>query len=377
MARIQLRDTTIYLQDGLAGTSAVDIGNSCLTVPAVSTTTEGTASTDEVQVVAQYVRAPSGGTFTLSFDDGVAAECPLTTSALAFAATAATIQTAVDTAMTTYLGSTYTPGDIAVTESAAAGISDGTVTLSFTGTVVDDKNWLPTVVDGALLTGATGSVLLNCGVQTTVLNSDDPDLIPVGARFTVVGEAGLPVHTVTARDNAPSDASTLRVAFTPVLASVVSEADVINFLPQRLEIKIGDGDLNWTEGREMIYDLDRDTLDTVRQGADQPLEIDLAFTFEYVTTQSGQAITPVDAIKRIGEATEWVSSSSDLCEPYCVDVYVIHCVPCGTDEDQDLLFQDFRYESLEYSIRDASIAVSGRCNVTDVVTTRADFVECA
>jgi hypothetical protein len=377
MARIQLRDTTIYLQDGLAGTSQVDIGNSCLTVPAVTATTEGAAAVDEVQVIAQYIRAPSGGTYTLTFDDGVAAECPLTTGAIAFDDDAAAIQTIVDTAMATYLASSYTPGDITVTDSGATGLDDGTVTLTFDGTVVDDKDWLLTIVDGAALTGATGSVGLNVGVQTTVLNSDDTDLIPVGARFTVVGESGLPVHTVTARENTSDDAATLRVAFTPVLASVVSESDVINFLPQRLQIAIGDGDLNWTEGREMIYDLDRDILDTVRQGQDQPLEVDLAFTFEYVTTESGQAITPVDAIKRIGEASEWVSSSSDLCEPYSVDIYVIHCVPCGSDEDQDLLYQDFRYESLEYSIRDASIAVSGRCNVTDVVTTRADLVECA
>jgi hypothetical protein len=68
MARIQLRDTTIYLQDGLSGTSQVDIGNSCLSVPAVSTTTQGATGVDEVQVVAQYVRAPTGGTFTLTFD---------------------------------------------------------------------------------------------------------------------------------------------------------------------------------------------------------------------------------------------------------------------------------------------------------------------
>jgi hypothetical protein len=106
---------------------------------------------DEVQVVAQYVRAPSGGTFTLTFDDGVAAECPLTTAAIAWNAAAAAIQTAVDTAMTTYLGSTYSPGDIAVTESGSAGISDGTITLTFSGTVVDEKNWITTIIDGPAL----------------------------------------------------------------------------------------------------------------------------------------------------------------------------------------------------------------------------------
>lgn len=376
IARIQLRDTTIYLQDGLSGTAQVDVGNSALACPAVSTTTNGATGVDEVQVLAQYIRAPSGGTYTITLDDDADAACPVTTAAIAYDATAATIEAAIDTAMTAAGYTSWTNGDVSVTESGTAGISDGTVTLTFDGTSVDEKNWLPTVIDGASLTGSTISSLSALGLQSIVLNSTNTDLVPVGARFTIATETGTPVHTVTARDNNSDDAATLRVSFTPAIASAVSEGDAITFLPQRLQIAIGEGDLTWSENREMIYDLDRDLLDSVRQGAEQPLELDLAFTFEYVTTESGQTITPVDAIKQIGEATEWVSSSSDQCEPYAVDIYVIHCVPCGTDQDQDLLFQDFRYESLEYSIRDASIAVSGRCNVTDVVTTRSDLDEC-
>jgi len=375
MARIQLRDTTIYLQDGLSGSGQVDIGNSALAVPAVSTTTEGETGVDEVQVIAQYVRAPSGGTFTITLDDGV--EDPVTTAAIAYNAPAATIEGAIDTAMTAAAYPSWTNGDVSVSESGTAGLSDGDVTLTFDGTSVDDKDWLPTIVNGAALTGVTVSSLSTLGLQSVSLNSDNADLVPVGARFTIATESGTPIHTVTARDNNSDSGATLRVAITPAIASAVADTDAITFLPQRLEINIGEGDLSWTEAREFIYDLDRDQLDTVRQGQEQPLEIDLAFIFNYVTTESGQEITPVDALKRIGEASEWVSSSSDLCEPYAVDVYVVHCVPCGTDQDQDFLFQDFRYESLEYSIQDASIAVSGRCNATDVVTTRSNMTECA
>lgn len=219
-------------------------------------------------------------------------------------------------------------------------------------------------------TDLSGETTLDIG--SVVLNTDDADQVPVGARFTVAGETGSPVHTVTART--PSSGATTSITFTPALASDVDAAAVITFRPQRLEIKIGDGDLSWTENRELLYDLDRDLLDTVRLGQEQPVEVDLAFIFEYVTTQSGQTITPIDALKRIGEATEWVSSAEDLCEPYAVDIYVVHNVPCGTDHDQDFLFQDFRYESLEYSIQDASISVSGRCNVSDVITTRASEI---
>ena len=374
MARIQLRDTTIYLQDGLSGTGQVDIGNSALASVPVSTTTQGATGVDEVQVVAQFVRAPSGGTYTLAFKDNVNAV--ITTAGIAYNATAATIEGAIDTAFTAASYPSWTNGDISVTESGSAGISDGTVTLTFDGTSVDDTNWETTVIDGASLTGVTVSSGTTLGLQSLSLNSDDTDKCPVGARFVVTGETGSPYHTVTARVLDHSD-KCLAVTVTPAIASALTDGTNITFFPQRLEIKIGDGDLTWTENREMIYDLDRDQLDTVRQGPEIPVDLNLAFTFEYVTTESGQEITPVDAVKRIGEATEWVSSSSDLCEPYAVDVYVLDCVPCGTDKDQDFLFQDFRYESLEYSIRDASITVSGRCNVTDVVTTRADFDACS
>lgn len=207
-------------------------------------------------------------------------------------------------------------------------------------------------------------------VSSVVLNTTTTDLIPVGARFTIASETGSPIHTVTART--PTSAGpTTNIVFTPVTVTGVVNSAVITFLPQRITIKIGEGDLTWTESRELIYDRDRDLLDTVRLGQEQPVSVDLNFTFEYVTTESGQNITPVDALTQTGEATEWVSSSSDLCEPYAVDIYVIHDVPCGTDQDQDFRFPDFRWESLDYSIQDATIAVSGQCNVADVVTTRA------
>ena len=377
MARIQLRDTTIYLQDGLAGTAQVDIGNSSLATPAVTVTTEGSSVAplaDEVQVAAQFTRAPSGGTFVLAFEDEDGNE--VTTAAIAYNAVDTVIETAIDVAFTAAPYPSWSNADISVSMGGAAGLSDGTVTFTFDGLSVDDKNWLTTVVDGAALTGTTVSSGTSLGLQSISLNSDNTDLCPVGARFTIATETLTPIHTVTARDNDLNDAKTLRVNITPAITSAVADTDVITFLPQRLTVKIGEGDLSWTESREILYDLDRDLLDTVRLGQEQPVEVDLAFIFDYVTTESGQEITPVDALKRIGEATEWVSTSADLCEPYATDIYVVHCVPCGTDQDQDFTFTDFRYESLEYSIQDASIAVSGRCNISSVPTTRSDITGC-
>ena len=221
------------------------------------------------------------------------------------------------------------------------------------------------------LTGET-----DLDVTSISLNTTDTDLVPIGARFTIAGETGSPIHTVTARTPATTGPTT-NIEFTTAVASNVSDTAVLTFLPQQLQISIGEGDLSWTENREYNYDLDRDQLDTVRQGQDQPLELEMSFTFEYVTTESGQTITPSDALKQIGEASEWVTSSSDSCEPYAVDVYVLHCVPCGSDQDQDFTFPDFRWESLDYSIQDASVSVSGRCNATSVTTTRGSLTGCS
>lgn len=366
MARIQLRDTDIYIQDGLAGSAAVNEVTGALASPSVTTVDGVAATSDEVVTLVQYAVNFSGGTFTLTFNlDG---ESAFTTLPIAYNAGAAAIESAIDAAATLAGVAGWTNGDISVA-AETTNLTDGDITLTFDGTSVTDTNHGPTTLNGAGLTSSTLNGATNLDIDTVVLNTDDTDLVPVGARFTVAGD-GSTVHTVTGRTGNP----TTNIVFTPALGSAgtVFNNAVITFLPQRITVKIGDGDLSWTESREFIYDLDRDLLDTVREGQEQPVEVEMAFIFDYVTTESGQSITPVDALKRIGEATEWVSSSSDLCEPYAVDIYVLHCVPCGTDEDQDFLFQDFRWESLEYSIQDASIAVSGRCNVSNVVTTRAD-----
>jgi len=213
------------------------------------------------------------------------------------------------------------------------------------------------------------SGVVTLDINTVVLNTTEDDLVPVGARFTIAGETGLPVHTVTART--PTDAGpTTNIVFTPAVVNDVAADAVITFLPQQVEIRIGDGDLSWTESREVLYDLDRDLLDDVRLGPEQPLELNSAFIFEWAATGSGEAISPVDAIKRIGAADEWVSSDSDQCRPYALDIVVDHVVPCGTNQDQRFTFEDFRWESLEYSIQDASITLSGRCNRTDATVSR-------
>jgi len=215
-------------------------------------------------------------------------------------------------------------------------------------------------------------------VNTVVLNSTVNDQIPIGARLTINGETVATVHTVTART--PSDGTTTNINITPVVGAGSYNSGnaegALTFISQRLEIKVGEGNLTWSETKEYEYLRDRGDLDTVKEGDEQPVEMSLEFVYEYIKSASGGDVTPVDALKNQGEADEWVSTSDDLCEPYCVDITAKHCVPCGTDEDEDVSFTFFRYESLDFDMGEATIAVSGKCNVSEPAITRSTDAEC-
>lgn len=236
--------------------------------------------------------------------------------------------------------------------------------------------------------GLSGSAVLSANasqndttinINTIVLNTTDTDLVPVGARLYLAGETANTVHTVTAR-TPTSNSPTTCVTITPALGAgtynSANSNNAVTFIAQRIEVSIGEGNLTWSETKEYEYLRERGDLDTVKEADEQPVEMSMEFVYEYVKTESGQTITPVDALKQAGEAEEWVTSSSDACEPYAVDILAKHCVPCGTDQDEDVLFVDFRYESLDFDMGEATISVSGRCNVSEPTVTRSDDAEC-
>lgn len=216
-------------------------------------------------------------------------------------------------------------------------------------------------------------------VNTVNLNTTTNNLIPVGARLYLAGESANTIHTVTARDPAAT-APTTCLTITPALGAGTynsgNSTNAITFLPNRIDVKVGEGNVTYSEKKEYEYLRDRGDLDTVKEGDEQPIEVSMEFVYEYVKSYSGEDITPVEAIKGAGAAAEWVSSSSDLCEPYAIDVILLHCVPCGTDKDENITLPDFRWEQLDYDLGAATISVSGQCNVSNATITRSDDTDC-
>jgi hypothetical protein len=129
--------------------------------------------------------------------------------------------------------------------------------------------------------------------------------------------------------------------------------------------------VTYTENKEYEYELDRGILDTVREGDEQPLDATIDFVYEFVTTGTGEAITPVDALKGVGGAVEFVSSSSDLCEPYAVDIEIEHDPgACSGAGNEVTTFPDFRHDTLEFDLDEATISVTGRSNATEPIIQR-------
>lgn len=360
MARIELRDTTITVKDGLSGAAVineatpgagdtdVDIGkvvlNSAVTwkvpigarfkVSTAGNTTKytvtartGSAGVDEVQTLSGS--GATAGTFTISISTYGEAVAP-TVLAIPFDDDPAGIQILVDTAMAAV--GTYVAGDIAVTGATTADLGD--TVFTFSGTSVENKDHPMMVVDGTGLTGGGTEIF----AETTPGEFVD---------------------------------QTTNIVFTPAWGTptpVVS--DTLAFQANEVEVKIGDGNLTYTENKEYEYELDRGVLDTVKQGDDQPMDVSIDFVYEFVTTGTGEAITVVDALKGIGGASEFVSSSTDLCEPYAVDIEIDNNPVCGATQKEITTFPDYRWDSLEFDLSEATIGTTGRCNVTEPVITR-------
>jgi hypothetical protein len=200
--------------------------------------------------------------------------------------------------------------------------------------------------------------------------------IPVGARFTIDGETDTDaVHVVTARTQSAEEGKadeTTDITFSPALGAGTYATDAaITFLPQQLEVKIGDGNITYTEHNEYNYLLDRDNLDTVKEGKEVPMDVKWDSVYEHITTGTSEAISPMDALKGIGAASEWITYAEDPCEPYAVAIEVEHVPPCGTTQGETTLFPDFRSEQREVNFKDATISVTGKCNITAPIVTRA------
>lgn len=142
--------------------------------------------------------------------------------------------------------------------------------------------------------------------------------------------------------------------------------------PNKLKVKIGNGNLTYDEKRNIQYILDRGILDKVRLGDDAPVEVKFDFEWEFITgTGFDTTFAVEDALKQRGSASAWVTSSPDVCEPYCVDLYMFNIIPCSGLQSETLALPEYRYETLSHDPKAGTISSAGKCNVLQATATRA------
>lgn len=369
MARIELRDCTVRIKDGLGAHPdihpCVADGNKApgQAVQEGDTTCKVTNVSIPVAAGGHSEKVPVGARFTI---DG-------------------------ETAPTVHVVTSRTQGPVPGVNAKQSVTIDGasagghfhltwggkeTAEIAYNASAADVKAALVALDDGYSasdwdVTGGPGPAAWEVEFKGALGAAPRALLVGDGTALTG-GTTDVTVATTRAGVPAVGNNTTTDITFSPALgAGSFAQDAAITFLPQLLEVKIGDGNITYTEHNEYDYLLDRDNLDTVKEGKEVPMDVKWDSVYEHITTGTSENISPMDALKGIGAASEWISYAADPCEPYAVALEVEHVPPCGTSQGETTLFPDFRSEQREVNFKDATISVTGKCNVTEPIVTRS------
>jgi hypothetical protein len=145
--------------------------------------------------------------------------------------------------------------------------------------------------------------------------------------------------------------------------------------PETLNIRMGQGNLTWSESYPREYLPERGIVadGTVRDADQEPLELTIQGTWEFVKSTGTEPVTPYEALNRVGAASTWVSTGVDPCEPYAVDVEAhcgLNCTGTTTTLGELIIFPEFRVESVNFDMQAGTIEFSGKCKAVRPTVTR-------
>lgn len=238
------------------------------------------------------------------------------------------------------------------------------IDLKYATIYIEDGYTGPAGASGALVNNGAG---YSAAAVTMAVNGITGAVV-TGDRFTVAGDDV--VHTITAHSETLGN--TTSITFTPGLGDAVADDAVITWQPHQLEVNIGEGNCTYDESRNMQYKLNRGNLDTVREGDQAPMDVKIDANWEFLRSSSGDPPTIEEALKKVGAASTWVSSSDDACEPYAVNVIIDYIPPCGDVQSERIILPDYRWEKLSHDPKAGTISTSGKCNAVQASVARYD-----
>jgi len=238
----------------------------------------------------------------------------------------------------------------ALTSDSAA--SDADLTWTAKSTHIGTDKISITLVDPAVATQSLSIVVTDREIVIDLETDAGPAVISTSAE----------VVTAILADSA---ANALVTVVAEGDGSGVVDAIVLATLDgqKSITIKVGEGNLSYSEKRPVEFTRDRGIIDTVRKADEEPMDLSFDILWEFITAVDGSGTpTAEDAMKKIGEASAWITSADDPCQPYCIDIELHQAPNCTGVEDELTVFEEFYYETLDSDLREGSIACAGRCN---------------
>lgn len=232
----------------------------------------------------------------------------------------------------------------------------------------DLKNALIYLQDGYSEAGAINNGAGYAEDATTIVVDGIVGAVPVGNLFVIAGDT----TEYTVVSTVESSGNTTSITFTPGLAAAVLDNAVVTIGPRTLRVKIGEGNLTFSEKRAVEYIKDRGKIDEVRLGDEEPMEVKLDMQWQNLTGSDPNSAPPEpeDVLKRRGAAADWVSSDPDACRPYAVDIVLVYAPLCPSIKGEKIVLADYRYEMIDHDTKAGTISTSGKCNILQALVAR-------
>lgn len=218
--------------------------------------------------------------------------------------------------------------------------------------------------DGYSATGAVNQpVTVPASGDTTLTVDGFSKAIPNGNTFTVVGSTKTYKVISTTGGATPT-----LITFTPALATadgVPIDNAVITVGPNVLKVKMGEGNLTFSAKRAMTYVKEKRSIvdGFVMTGDDEALDVKLDAVWEFLSSDTSDPPTIEEALTQTGGAANWVTSGSDQCEPYCIDIEIIYTPPCTGVKAEKILLDEYRWENLDHDLKAGTISTGGKCKI--------------
>lgn len=159
--------------------------------------------------------------------------------------------------------------------------------------------------------------------------------------------------------------------------------------PNSIFVRVGDGNIKYSEEVKRDYIMDRGLISETRLGDQSPMDVSFEFFWEFIMSDTGDPNPTVeDALKQINLASSWVSSDNpttwpgttvngqtivpigDACSPYTVDLVLINTPKCAGVKTEHITFPMFGYEKLDHDPKAGHISCSGKCKAIRPIITR-------